>query len=205
MHTLPFIEQSAVDAKFDLTKKWDNAANATAVSAVISTFLCPTAPTPNRGNVADYSCARCFGSNLAGTLNISGNEYAPDSMGMLVRDKFTRVKEVTDGLSNTIMVVEDGGRPTLFQNGQPVPGSVANNPRWAEWDLKITINSICGSNAQMFNCTNDNEIYSLHMGGSHFVMGDGSCHFIRQIINMATFKALITRANDDVTTENWLQ
>src|SRR5436190_14056989 len=64
VHTLPFIEQTAVDAKFDLTKKWDNAANAPAVSAIIATFLCPTSPTPNRGNVADYSCARCFGSNL---------------------------------------------------------------------------------------------------------------------------------------------
>ena len=199
---LPYIEQGAVAAQFELTKKWSDAANATAIAAIVPTFICPSSVVQGRGNVSDYTCARCIGGTPATVMGISGSEYNSDSMGMLVRDKITKTREILDGLSNTFMLVEDGGRPQLYQKGKMVTGT-ANSPRWAEWDLKITVTNICSSNTQIINCTNDNEIYSLHGAGSNFVMGDGSCFFLRQDITIQTFKALLTRAGDDVPSEDW--
>ena len=83
-------------------------------------------------------------------LLVGLNEYDPSSMGMLVRDKFTRAREVRDGLSNTFMLVEDGGRPQLYQNGSIAVGT-ATNPRWADWDLKITIGAICNGRVLDWN------------------------------------------------------
>jgi len=202
-YLLPFIEQTAVSAQFDFQKKWDDSANATAVNSNIGILHCPTSP-PGRGAVSDYTCARCFNGSAATALGISSSEYSRDTMGLLVRDKKTRIREVTDGLSNTIMIVEDGGRPQLYESGRPVAGS-SNNPRWAEWDLKITIGAICSNNTKIINCSNNNEIYSLHRGGANFVMGDGACLFLRENLLPATLKALVTRAGGETPGENWSQ
>jgi len=201
---LPYIEQTATASKFNLQKKWNDSSNATAIASNIGILYCPTSP-PGRGPVSDYTCARCFNGSAASALGVNGsNEYATNTMALLVRDKSTRVREVTDGLSNTILLVEDGGRPQLYANGRPIAGT-ANNPRWAEWDLKITIGAICNNNLKIINCSNDNEIYSLHRGGSNFVMGDGSVVFISEDLRPTVLKALVTRVGGEVITDNWRQ
>ncbi len=201
-HLLPFLEQAAAANQFDFKKVWSDAANAPASSTVIGTFFCPSSISITRGPVSDYTCVRCFGQPAAGVVGVSDNEYATNSMGLLVRNKFTRAREATDGLSSTIMVVEDGGRPQLYQNGKMVAGA-ASNPKWAEPELKITINAICNNNTQVINCTNDNELFSLHATGANFVMGDGAVLYLNQSIHLQTFKALVTRAGEDVPVENW--
>ena len=199
---MPYIEQGTVANKFDLSKTWTDPANAAAIGAVIPTAICPSNLVQNRGAVSDYTCARCIQDPCATALGVSNNEYDPNSMGMLVRDKYTRAREVIDGLSNTFMVVEDGGRPQLYQNGHIASGT-ASDPEWADPELKITINAICNNNTQIINCTNDNEVFSLHGAGSNFVMGDGACLYVRQDISIRTFQALITRAGGEVIAENW--
>jgi prepilin-type processing-associated H-X9-DG protein len=216
-YLLPYIGQSTVASKFDLTKAWNDTTppppphppdpkltNFNAASFVIPTAICPSNIVQNRGPVSDYTCARCIQDPCASVLGVSNSEYDKSSMGMLVRDKFTRDREITDGLSNTFMVVEDGGRPQLYQNGFIAAGT-ASDPQWADPELKITINAICNNNTQIMNCTNDNEVFSLHGRGANFVMGDGAVLYIRQDITIRTFQALITRAGGEVITENWRQ
>jgi prepilin-type N-terminal cleavage/methylation domain-containing protein len=197
---LPHLEQSAL--AFNLQRPWNDVTNSKAIDKRVTFFNCPSSP-PNRGPVSDYTCARCFGNPAAGVLGVPEAEYDKNTMAMLVRNKFTRPREVADGLSNTIMLVEDSGRPLLYKNGKPVSG-VANNPRWAEPELKITINAICSSDTQVINCTNDNEIYSVHRGGGNFVMGDGAVVFLRQDIHLQTFKSLVTRAAGDIAPTSWV-
>ena len=203
VYLLPFIEQGNVVNKFIVHKTWNDPANAAAINAVIPTAICPSNLVQNRGGVSDYTCARCIQDPCATVLGVNPNdEYDPNTMGMLVRDKYTRAREIVDGLSNTFMVVEDGGRPQLYQNGHIASGTSAD-PMWADWDLKITINAICNNNTQIINCTNDNEVFSLHGAGANFVMGDGACLYVRQDITIQTFKALLTRGGGEVITENW--
>jgi prepilin-type N-terminal cleavage/methylation domain-containing protein len=202
VYLLPYLEQGAVD--FNLKKKWNESANSPALKAVINTFNCPSSYVQNRGNIADFTCARCFRDAAAGAVGAnSGNEYARNSMGMLVRDKFTNPREVSDGLSNTIMLVEDGGRPQYYQEGKINTSKTARNPVWAEPEHTIVIQSLCRGGQQIVNCHNDNEIYSLHGAGGNYVMGDGAVVYLRQDIKHKTFQALVTRAGEDVPPEAW--
>ena len=50
----------------------------------------------------------------------------------------------------------------------------------------------------MMNCTNDNEIYSFHIGGCNFTMGDGSVRLIQESLDPEVFMSLFTRAGADV-------
>jgi hypothetical protein len=51
---------------------------------------------------------------------------------------------------------------------------------------------------------NDGDIYceygpsSMHPGGAHHLFGDGSVHFLRNEINVATYIGLVTRAGGEM-------
>jgi prepilin-type processing-associated H-X9-DG protein len=113
--------------------------------------------------------------------------------------------QITDGTSQTFLVVEDGGRPELWRMGQPATGK-ANAPGWADPNLEIALDgsdTLTTGNGQGFgpcvmNCTNDNEVYSFHPGGANFAFADGSVRFIRESIKNTTFAALVTRSAGDI-------
>ncbi len=136
---LPFMEQDDVYAKIDTTKSFFNPVNLpaygnAAYSAPIKTFLCPSAPGEA---TVDYAAnlAQSFNNfnvslYLPGPLIFGRTDYAPDA-GSLIDIPGININanasilaqppsppvaatQVTDGLSNTIMVVEDAGRPAWF-------------------------------------------------------------------------------------------
>ncbi len=84
---LPFLEQSPLYETIDLSKPWDDPANARALEAPPSIFRCPAA----RGS-----------KNTTTYLAIA----APD--GFLMPGKSRRLSEITDGHGATIMVIEAG-------------------------------------------------------------------------------------------------
>jgi hypothetical protein len=53
---LPYMEQQALYDAIDLTKPWNDPANATAYNAVVETYRCPSDPTPDdeRGGLTNY-------------------------------------------------------------------------------------------------------------------------------------------------------
>ncbi|MGD9126564.1 MAG: DUF1559 domain-containing protein, partial [Planctomycetia bacterium] len=107
------------------------------------------------------------------------------------------IKDVTDGTSNSIMLVEDAGRPQEWIEGYlESPGGVGGW-HWADPGAWFWVHDTCGNNGRLFNCTNENEIYSFHTGGCQFVYGDGSVHFLPEEIEPDTFISLFTRAAGD--------
>ena len=46
---------------------------------------------------------------------------------------------------------------------------------------------------------NDEHFWSHHPGGAHFLMVDGSVHFLTYHIDLNTFKALATRDGGEVS------
>ena len=48
------------------------------------------------------------------------------------------------------------------------------------------------------NCTNNNEVYSFHLGGAHHVMGDGSVKFIDASMDIRQFVKFISREGFDI-------
>ncbi|HKI31883.1 MAG TPA: DUF1559 domain-containing protein [Gemmataceae bacterium] len=135
---LPYIEQDNVYRQIDVTKAALSAVNMPpanpAYSTSINTFLCPSAP----GNpTIDYSAELANSFNNFGIsvtpapgLIFGRTDYAPDA-GMSANipgisinagasiicqppDGPVRAGTVRDGLSNTILVVEDAGRPGWY-------------------------------------------------------------------------------------------
>ena len=130
----------------------------------------------------------------------------------------------TDGLSNSIMFVEDAGRPNNWRKvtGNPAPtdqgpaAALTDQLGWASPDGGVM--SVDGSNADtgatngnstpaanpdcVMNCNNDSEPFSFHTGGVNACMADGSVRFLRDSLTAATFAALCTARAGDIVADD---
>jgi len=208
---LPFIEQSNVP--YDRNRSWDDPANRTAVQVRLKIMVCPavsrneeydtfTAPSI-RPAVGDYTATHGIKSGYSAI--IGQPPILPlDWNGVLTADPL-RIIDIHDGSSNTWMVVEDGGRSDLWRMGRRASGG-ASNGGWADPNYELaldgsdtlTTGSGQGMGPCVMNCTNDNEVYSFHIGGANFLFGDGSVRFVRNSIDITTFMALTTRSNGEI-------
>ena len=82
---LPFVDEKALYDQIDLSKPWDDPANAVAFQKSMSTYRCPSA---------------LAGDNNTTYLAITGE------LGALAPDHARPFSEFVDGLSNTLLVVE---------------------------------------------------------------------------------------------------
>ena len=111
---------------------------------------------------------------------------------------------ITDGLSHSMMLFECVGRPHKYGLGR-VSGNPDVTPRepligarWADDESQFWLNTMCNG-SQMFNCANNQEIYSLHPGGSNFVYGDGAVRFHGETMAPNAFVSCFTAYAGDST------
>ena len=145
---LPYLEQKGLYGQINTTKAALDPVNMPpknpAYSTAISTFLCPSAPGQP---TVDYSAELSNSFNNFGVsvsfapgLIFGRTDYAPDagmqadlpgisiSAGASIiaepPDGPVRVAQITDGMSHTLMVEEDAGRPGWYGSFGPasVPG-----------------------------------------------------------------------------------
>jgi prepilin-type N-terminal cleavage/methylation domain-containing protein len=117
--------------------------------------------------------------------------------------EYAKIKHTTDGLSQTMMWFETGGAPVLWKLGVQQPtgtggstGETSGASSWADGDNWYVIHNRCGDS--FFNCNNNEEIYSFHVGGAYFGFGDGAVHFVSTDIDPDVFVSLFTRDANDV-------
>ena len=104
-----------------------------------------------------------------------------------------KLKYCTDGTSQTFMWFETGADPIKYVNGPralmceriPYTNCTTAGKSWAQYENWYVIHNRCGT--AMFNCNNADEIYSFHVGGAFFGMGDGAVKFISTDINPDVF------------------
>jgi prepilin-type N-terminal cleavage/methylation domain-containing protein/prepilin-type processing-associated H-X9-DG protein len=151
--------------------------------------------------------------NLASLTSAQQEQQLTGALQQLVD---TPIVAVTDGTSNTLLFVEDAGRPNNFILGRDTGNSLTDQLGWASPDG--VVGSIDGSNSTtgavngsgvasgagncVMNCNNDSEPYSFHSGGVNVAMADGSVRFLRQSIAPATFAALVTARFGEVVTND---
>ena len=228
--TLSYLEQGNISRSYNTSQTWDTAANLPLTSQPIKILLCPSAPNPGRldgdpqTNVWSIVAATDYAaltnvSALATNVNLTG-KLLP---GILEKNNLAvKATDVTDGLSNTIMIAESAGRPQIYQLGQPVgtvPTLKVNGGGWARpaSDVDFLPSTPDGKSYPgpcAVNCTNGYNFasypdpafgtegsgapYSFHTGGLNAVLGDGSVRFINANIDAATFAALVTRAGGEI-------
>jgi prepilin-type N-terminal cleavage/methylation domain-containing protein/prepilin-type processing-associated H-X9-DG protein len=246
---LPFIEQGNLVSNYNTSLNWDAGTNLAITSQPVKIFSCPSSQNPLRtdgdptNNVwspgvatTDYGASSSI-SPLATNLAYNGQSMAGLG-GLLFKvtsstdsRRGVRLLQATDGLSNTLMVMESAGRPNIFQLGKQVSAGIAppspytNGGGWcrpaSDIDfLPATPDGTSYPGTCAINCTNgfaypgttgpfgtegSGAPYSFHTGGLNAVFGDGSVHFIQQSIDVVTFASLVTLSNGEVITNNFYQ
>ena len=155
-------------------------------------------------SITDYAPVAGFRGNFLNNCAPGSTVYDGGDMGVMGRkDIGTSFAEITDGLSNTVMVTEDAGRQANYIQGRSGAGPVLN-ASWADYNIKVLIHGT-SANGQtinggccVINCNNDDEIYSFHSGGAMALRVDGSVSFLKQSTAPGVLAALITYKGGEV-------
>jgi prepilin-type N-terminal cleavage/methylation domain-containing protein len=251
---LPYTDQSPVYNQFNFNVHYSNSSvsnNAAAARTKVPAFLCPSnAITTNDAlgyGQADYmpvafvdidpvTGVRNGQNGVVGGANGTTLGASQDSAFGLFANP---ISYTTDGLSNTITIVEQAGRPSnlvgkynvvaLYIGGAPgvdpsqmtgAGGAFTAPNRWADSDSGAGVsgqaNSVVGNLLPILNgnrlpvggppacpwsqnnCGPNNEPFSLHVGGLHALMGDGTVRFLSENTDRNTVRRLFGRADGEV-------
>ena len=217
---LAYVEQDNVGRLWDNTIKWNTGTNGVTSKNTFKVFVCPSVPSrtqlpaPNDIGPGDYGSInairrRFYTANGIGAGFPLGPTGAPgdEVEGVMKKVTDTPLLAVTDGLSNTILIGEDAGRPSLNQQGRNTGVNTADGWGWADPDCGFSIDGVVPGTfgaawvtggTCFINCTNDSEFYAFHSGGMNACMADGSVRFIRQTIGAATLAAIVTARGGEV-------
>ena len=220
---LPFIEQQNVYSKYNFNYNWDEKTNegpTGPIAATIPNFICPSAPggansgarfIPNGRGPLDY--ISLFNVNAVARPFVSfpppTDAQEPTGFGALGRNVRRKMTEITDGTSNTFLLVEDAGRNQHWVMGKYMGQSFDEGPEsgaWANCCLGAAVDYIWGWNPATnkqggpcaVNCQNAGDIYSFHSGGANVLFADGSVHFLSANTNLDVVVMLTGRADGRV-------
>jgi hypothetical protein len=213
--------------------------------AQIRILQCPSSPNPDRlqdkydandakrkiGACSDYFAPEGIDASFNAELDLRGEQplgSTPQSMyGVLrpVPESPPRFAQVTDGLSNTIVVAECAGREDVWRGRQFTPAqtdkSQANCARarggaWATngnpYELGQPPLGCSGGNAALepfpagqlrINATNEwgGLFYGFHTGVAVIGFADGSVRSLNESMSLRTVGALATRSGGEVAAE----
>ena len=213
-YTLPFIEQSNLHNQIDFFSTLDTAAHQPIVTQHITGQLCPSAPDSSESFGADilvdgtiYNAIELARTHYVGCIGSSvplhemeDGETCPsldlrygDGVrlnGMFYENSFTKMRDLLDGTSFTIMVGERSA--DIFDSTWA--GIVAGVPytawRVVAWTGEPPNNP---PNAQIAHFHGFAQFNSAHRGGiTNFVFADGSARPIHDHITPSVFKAMGT-------------
>lgn len=222
-HLLPYLELTNLYNQYDLDLDWFHADNQPAIQTTISTLVCPSTPA-NATSLDEFSPGMFAATaDYAPVISVGASVYSsgfaepvPDVSGALGVNEWVKPAQITDGLSSTIMLAEDAGRPVHYIRGQRGPDDVdpgggnfavvagrVQGAGWADSANGIplhgfTLDGLVAPGPIAINCTNNNEAYSFHPGGVSGMYADGSVHFISDSIEIQTMAALVTRSGGEI-------
>jgi prepilin-type N-terminal cleavage/methylation domain-containing protein/prepilin-type processing-associated H-X9-DG protein len=237
---LPYLEQSAVaalnpnrDAKFNIPR--------------VATFECPSTPlttaTFSSSTTGTSKGDHIYWSNPTSkvpsfsrgttdyvginSVNVTGEFNNGQNIngnglfwGYFFQTEAIRKPQITDGLSNTILFVEEAGMMDHFLFGvwQETSSGYTEKALWIHEKINTSGGQFTGADPTVtsinmtpdwsnltcaINCDNQSGPYSFHPGGANFVFADGSVHFIAQNVDVGLLGALITYTGNEVTGGNW--
>jgi prepilin-type processing-associated H-X9-DG protein len=224
---LPYIEEKGLKDQYDFNRAWFNStANASGVSNLsivskpVAVYRCPSADgdrvdvnfsSVEKPAAGDYGSVNGVGINFALPILPTVDESSLKYIGVLNKNVDNlnniipqcKIKNITDGVSKTIMIVENAGRPNIYFNGRlKTPAAFSKDGTgWADPDNGGTLSGVDtfgnAPGTTVINGSNDGEPYSFHVGGAQFCFADGSAHFIQDTITAVAFQALVTRSGGE--------
>jgi prepilin-type processing-associated H-X9-DG protein len=216
-YVLPYLEQGNLYQGYRFDVHWYDAANQPLVTIQLKVMQCPSAQ-PNRTETKSDRPVGVTWSAACGDYGATGNVDAalvtaglvpaplPDKPnGVLVTAASTRITDISDGTSQTIMVSEIAGRPDYYVTGRKTitGGSPVYGAGWADWDNGFQLHGasrdgLSSPGPCAINCTNNKGFYSFHTAGVNALMADGSVQFLREGLDIKVASALVTRNGREV-------
>ena len=217
VHVLPYLEQQALYDAYRFEFAWDHADNQAAVKTVLPVMVCPSAPGRRRlddigsgrqAAAGDYAAP----TSVTSALRQQGLVTTPGQLhGAIHSNQPTLAASIRDGLSNTILVIEDAGRPVHWVAGGKrgpdnhnngcgnfdVAGGRVRGAGWADTAKHIplhgfTRNGLACPGPCGINCTNNNEAFAFHPGAINAAFADGRVQTISESISVDVYASLIT-------------
>ena len=149
---LPYMEQNALYSQIDFSKPWDDPVNLPFSKVAIPTYACPSGHT-------DSPEKTCY-------------QVVVDPSSIFPGAKSTKIREITDGTSNTILVTE-------AESENAVPWMSPDNIDMATY-LSL-----------------GQSIRPNHTGGSNVAFCDGSVQFLSTNVDANAAKAMVTKDAGD--------
>ena len=146
---LPYLGEAGKYNAYQFNDTWDSPLNSRLLNPMPLVYGCPSHSTP--------------GSTSTAYATITGSNT------VLGDGKCVSLREITDGTSNTVMVVE---------------ACELNIPWMKPQDIDA---------ATVQGVGDPNGASSKHIGGTHVLLADGSVRFVSNNINPKNYQALITR------------
>ncbi len=222
--SLPFMEGNNLAKIYNSKVAWTHASNRLAISKLIPTMLCPSvpdSPSARFDTLSDGSKVAC--SDYAAITGVANSVYnagyakpVKNKAGAIVPNRGIPLSEIKDGLSNTLLVTEDAGRPIFYtsagigpDNNDPGAGNLpVTNGRvrgagWADTSSAIPVHGFTSDGLSApgpcaVNCTNNNEAFSFHPGVVVGLACDGSIQNVSDRIILQEYSELITRDGGEI-------
>jgi prepilin-type processing-associated H-X9-DG protein len=151
---LPYLEQEALYKEFHLDEPWDSPHNRALIERIPTVYRCPSVVSRRADTgKTTYLTPRGKSTIFAG----------PES---------TRISKVTDGTSNTILVVDAAGSHAV---------------EWTkpdDWDVQAGLDL--------------KVLFGNHPEGTNFAFADGSVHFLKDTIAPSILEKLLTKDGGEV-------
>ena len=220
---LPFFDQQRLSQSIDYRQDWNCSRNiAWSKQELGGILICPSAPGNRRGKHAtDYTTAirvdpaeAAIGRLVSTGVVRNRSRAGPPSWGAgqpvwegilaletvdhrrhLIDRRVSRPEDVDDGLSKTVLLVENAGKPICYRHGRRANCHITRF-RWASPTIWMAINDVCGL-SQLVNCHNNSQPYAFHRGGLQLLIADGSVRWVTTSVAADVFVAAITRAAGD--------
>lgn len=191
---LPFIEQASLAGNLNFALPMNDPANVNLIEVGFPVFQCPTDATradgvPPSGN--ETQPERIATSNYCGNGGSFGFSFqvpwqannAQITNGVFGRDSVYRIRDLTDGLTSTLLLGEVihydfPWDPTLYGNWNPASGTACCTltlVRQGSWSMNPGPDGSQTAQRESFS--------SLHSAGAQFALCDGSVRFISETIH----------------------
>jgi prepilin-type N-terminal cleavage/methylation domain-containing protein/prepilin-type processing-associated H-X9-DG protein len=240
---MPYLEQRNLVSAYDLNQHWYSGPNLAVTQVKLPIFYCPSdRPNAMWTDQTGYVSARanylvCYGNHTFGNSTgvgmgrgIFGCTTASNPAGNVFEPYEAKYGEVTDGLSNTLLMSEvivarmdnnqggGGSWPSGDFRGHIWHDATSSSPSHCP-NIFMTINgpnstvpdnALCGTipnTDPLMPCTNgsstdrQNVARSRHPGGVNATMADGSVRFASKSINLTAWKAMGSMDAGDVINE----
>jgi prepilin-type processing-associated H-X9-DG protein len=232
---LPELEQSSLFDSLNIALPTTTMENQTALNISLTVFLCPSTSNynPTVPGILEWNDGKLpvkvigtaarsdhelvggvyvLPQNRTSSLDLRGVRfgawgeptYNPVTWASL-RYRKARLADVTDGLTNTLLIGERAGRPDYYRRGEQPdpypyrdPAAHGQGDGQAAWATSTHFLWTLYDSNQSINYMNATGIYSFHPGGANAAFADGSVRFLKETTSPAVLTAIGTRAGAEV-------